>query len=135
MVTITVFGLALFLLILLVLIKSFELKKGGENSILKQVGRLDQSTSRIFERVSYLYKQVTQSIRYIVLVRLLNILKDNARRGLEYSKKEYEARRGAIMGKRYLSHRGSASFYLKKIAEERENTGKGKIQDDSLPID
>jgi hypothetical protein len=45
---------------------------------------------------------------------------------------EYRKRQEVIMGRKNIANKGSVSFYLKKITEDKKEGEKGKIED-SLP--
>ena len=135
MATIIIFASSLILLVLLIVLKALELRFGTKNSILGYIGRFDEKTEQALLKAKFFTLQLIQSIRYILLVHIRELIVlwfDTLHKKLIDS---YSARRDTIMGKRDLSHSGSASFYLKKITEDKNDTEKGMILDESLPKD
>jgi hypothetical protein len=68
-------------------------------------------------------------VRYIIFVHLKEVSKDYLKKLEERAINEFKKRQDVIMGKKEIIGKGSASFYLKKITEIRQNGEKGKIED------
>lgn len=102
--------------------------------MLSFLGRLDALSDRIVSAAKFKCLQAVQSIRYVFLVKIKEILHDLLQRTKEKILNEYTARQNVIMmGHKEFTNKGSASFYLKKIIEQKTNGEKGKIDDDDLP--
>lgn len=130
MTTIIVFGSSLFLASGFVLIKAVELKYGRRNFILEIMAKLNSKSENFVSTLKFKVLQLVQSVRYIVLVKSKIVFKDLLDRAVEKILKEYKARQGTIiMGHKNISNNGAASFFLRKITEEKSNGTKGKIEE------
>ena len=133
MATVVIFASSLFMASGLVLIKAIELRNEKKNFLLKLVNLLDSRFNKIISTLKFKSLQLIQSIRYIVLVEINRIAKDLFYQVQEKIISEYKKRQEIIIvGKKNIVNKGSVSFYLKKIAEDKGNGEKGKIEDDLL---
>jgi len=133
MATVVIFASSLFMASGLVLIKAIELRNEKKNFLLKLVNLLDSRFNKIISTLKFKSLQLIQSIRYIVLVEIKRIAKDLFYQVQEKIISEYKKRQEIIIvGKKNIVNKGSVSFYLKKIAEDKGNGEKGKIEDDLL---
>jgi hypothetical protein len=129
MATITVFASSLFMASALVLIKYIELKNNNKNILLKFINRFDSTFNKIILVLKFKILQLIQSIRYIILVEIKRIGEDLLKKAQEKVINEYKKRQEAIIvGKKEIVNKGSVSFYLKKITEDKCNGEKGKIE-------
>ena len=126
--TIIIFAISLFIASTLITIKAFELKFQKKNIILRLASKFDEKSSGVISKIKFRSFQIVQSIRYIALVQIKELSKKIFEGTKEVLAKEYRARQDVIMGKIEIGNKGSASFYLKKIAENKENSEKGKIE-------
>jgi len=132
MATIIIFASSLFMASVLVLIKTIELKKENKNILLKLINRLDSTFEKIILILKFKTLQLIQSVHYIIVVEAKIIVKDLFYKAKYKVISEYKKRQEAIIiGKKEIVNKGSVSFYLKKITEDKGNGEKGKI-DDSL---
>ena len=129
MTTIVVFASSLFITSAFVSIKAVELKYGKKNIILRIVGKFDSKCDHCVSSLKFKGLQLIQSIRYIFLVKIKEVCKDLFRRAEEKVMNEYKKRQDVVMGKKDITSKGSVSFYLKKITENKGNGEKGKIED------
>lgn len=129
MTTIVVFASSLFVALAFVSIKAIELKYGRKNIILELVGKFDQQCDYCVSSLKFRCLQFVQTIRYILFVQLKEIIKHFWNKIHEKIMHEYKIRQEIIMGRKEIVSNGSASFYLKKISEDKCNGGKGKIED------
>ncbi|MEK7669087.1 MAG: hypothetical protein AAB350_00650 [Patescibacteria group bacterium] len=129
MTTIVIFGSSLFMALILLLTKAMELKYGNKNIILRFIGKLDSKFETVVSNLKFRGLQLTQSIRYIFLVQAKEICKDCFKKIEEKAVNEFKKRQDVIMGKKEIASKGSVSFYLKKITEDKGNGEKGKIED------
>lgn len=128
MATIVVFASSLSLTSLLVLVKAVELKYGKKNAVLGFICRFDTKAVSLIAALKFKSLQLIQSIRYLVLVQSRAVLKDWFLKARESVMNEYNARQSMIMGRKNILNKGSVSFYLKKITENKGNGEKGKIE-------
>lgn len=102
--------------------------------MLSFLGRLDTLSNRIVSATKFKCLQAVQSIRYIFLVKIRGGLHNLFQGVKEKILNEYTVKQNVIMmGHKEFTNKGSASFYLKKIIEQKTNGEKGKIDDDDLP--
>ncbi len=127
MATIVVFASSLSIASILVLVKAIELKFGKKNTFLELIRKLDNRAIAIISEVKFRNLQLIQTIRYIVLVQSKEVFRSFLDKMQEKIALEYRLRQEVVMGKRNITNRGSVSFYLKKITEEK-GIEKGKIE-------
>lgn len=128
MTTIVVFASSLFITLAFVFIKAVELKYGKKNIILRLIGKFDTKCDQCVSGFKFKGLQLIQSIRYIFLVKIKEVYKDLFRKAEEKVMSEYKRRQDVVMGKKDITNKGSVSFYLKKITENKGNGEKGKIE-------
>ena len=116
-------------MVLLVLFKAIELKCGKKNIILGCIVKLDGKSEKIVSDLKFKALQLIQSIRYIVLVQTKAVCKNLLEKVERKIMDEYRMKHTMIMGQREIVGNGSASFYLRKITEEKSNSQKGKIEE------
>ncbi len=130
MATIVVFALSLLVASALLVLKAVELRRGRKNMVLEFMGRLDAKSEILVSSLKFRGLQLIQSLRYIALVQTKTICKNLLDKVEEKIMNEYRARQSAIMmGRKNISGNGSASFYLKKITENKDSGEKGKIEE------
>ncbi len=127
MTTIIIFVSSLLVSTVLVLVKAIELKFGKKNFLLELVCKLDHKAVNLINTVKFRNLQLIQTIRYIILIQSKEWFRAIWHRLQERMALEYQLRQEIMMGKRNISSRGSVSFYLKKIGEEKGT--KGVIED------
>lgn len=127
MTTIVVFTSSLSIVSILVLVKALELKFGRKNTFLELIRKLDNRAIAIISEVKFRNLQLIQTVRYIVLVQSKEVFRSFLDKIQEKIALEYRLRQEVVMGKRNITNRGSVSFYLKKITEEK-GIEKGKIE-------
>ena len=124
-----VFGSSLFVTIAIITIKAIELKREKENILLRLVRKFDSQADKLISFLKFKTLQIIQSIRYIILVQIKAICKNLLERVEKRIIDEYKTKQNTLMGHKNITNKGSVSFYLKKITEERSNGKKGKIED------
>lgn len=130
MATIVVFASSLFLSSVLVLAKAIEIKREKKNFFLKIVGKLDGGLDKTLSTLKFKALQVVQTVRYILLVKSKEFFNDLFNEAKEKFLEELKNRHNIIiMGRKEIAHKGSVSFYLKKITENKGHGLKGKIED------
>lgn len=132
MTTIITFGSSLLVVITLVSLKAFEISREKRNFFLSIVGKLDEPALRLTNSIRFRIFQIVQSVRYIILVKMRDMLHDMFVRVSDKIASEYRERQDMLMGRREIANKGAVSFYLKKITEDKSNGEKGKIEE-SLP--
>lgn len=128
MATIVIFASSLFTASALITVKAVEIKYGKRNFILELLSKLDAKSDKLISDVKFKALQIIQSVRYIVLVQIKAVCKNLLDKVEEKIMNEYKARHTMIMGQKNITNRGSVSFYLKKITEDKSNGQKGKIE-------
>ena len=128
MTTIVVFASSLFVTSAFVFIKAMELKYGKKNIVLRLIGKFDSKCDHCVSSLKFRGLQLVQSVRYIVLVQTKDVCKDLFYKAKEKIKEEYRIRQNTMMGQKDITNKGSVSFYLKKITENKGNGEKGKIE-------
>jgi hypothetical protein len=129
MATVVVFASSLSVASILVTVKALELKFGKRNFFLQLVSKLDSAVVSFLASIKFRSFQLIQSIRYIFLVQIRMLSKEIFLRVQAKIADEYKMSQSAIMGRKDITNRGSVSFYLKKISENRGNGEKGKIEE------
>jgi hypothetical protein len=130
MATIIVFASSLSVASVLVGVKAFELRRGRKNAALGLLCRLDSKFDRLMADIKFRMLQLVQSVRYILFVQSKIFFKNLLHQVMEKIIQEFRAKQNTIMmGHKEISSNGSASFYLKKITEDKSNGEKGKIED------
>lgn len=130
MTTIVVFFSSLFMTSALVLLKAIELKREKKNFFLKIINRFDSGSNKLVNSLKFKSLQLIQIIRYIILVESKRIIEGLLSRAQEKILSEYKKRQDLIIaGKKEIMNKGSVSFYLKKIKEDKGNGQRGKIEE------
>ena len=129
MTTIVIFSSSLFIATAMVSVKAFELKRGQRNILLKTISKFDSELEKLVFNLKFKALQLIQSVRYIILVQIKMICKNLLIKVEKRIVEEYKIRQNALMGHKNISNKGSVSFYLKKITEQKSYAGKGKIED------
>ncbi|OHA87198.1 MAG: hypothetical protein A3A96_02585 [Candidatus Zambryskibacteria bacterium RIFCSPLOWO2_01_FULL_39_39] len=128
MATVVVFASSLFVTLSLVSLKALELNSGKKNFVLKLISKLDNGTEKLVSILKFKILQLIQSVRYIVLVEAKKVISDLFYDTQERILNEYRIKQDIMMGRKEVLNKGSVSFYLKKIAENKGNGEKGKIE-------
>jgi len=129
MATIIVFGSSLFLASVMVSIKALELKRGRKNILLKLINQFDSNIIKLVASFKFKSLQLIQSVRYIVLVKTKEFAENLFVKTQTKVMDEYRKKQKAILvGEKNIVSKGSVSFYLKKITEDKSNGEKGKIE-------
>jgi hypothetical protein len=134
MATIVIFASSLALALILVLFRTFEIKYGKNNFVLGGLRRIDTKSEKLISILKFKWLQISQSLRYIVSVQMKEYFKNLFKKLEEKVIEQYKIKQSTIMGQKQIPSNGSASFYLKKISEDKENTKKGKINDETIDL-
>ncbi len=129
MATIVVFGSSFVLAIFLFLAKAIELRRDSASFVLRPLNSLNDRAERLALNMKFRLLQIIQTVRYICLVHLPALADRTVEGAKEKVLREVEARRKVIMGHKDIVSKGSASFFLKKIDENKKNGEKGEIND------
>jgi hypothetical protein len=129
MATIIVFASSLIVLSVFVVIKAIEIKYEKRNIFCELLGKFDDASHKLVADLKFKILQFVQSARYIVLVKAKEAIKKILEKLEEKIVREYRAGHTMIMGQREIAVSGSASFYLRKISENKDNGAKGKIEE------
>ena len=128
MATIAIFASSLFLASILVLTKAIEIRLNKKSFVLRLLAKLDERATSTALRIKFLSLLLIQSARYMVLVKTPELFKEWVGETKNKVLVAYRERESVIMGKRNITNKGSVSFFLKKIDENRES-GRGKIEE------
>lgn len=129
MTIITIFVSSLCLTTILVTLKAVEIKYKKRNFIFNLLEHTDDWAEKVISGLKFKLLQLVQIVRYIVLVETKEICKNLLEKIEEKIANEYRAKQLIIMGRKNIPINNSASFYLKKIHEEKQNMEKGKIEE------
>jgi hypothetical protein len=105
--------------------KALELKDGKKNITLKCVGLFDRKAEKLISNIKFRFVQIIQTARFLVLVQVKVIFK----KLLKKIEADIKSKQTVLMGQKNIINKGSVSFYLKKIAEDKINNGGGKIEE------
>lgn len=129
MATIVIFWFFLLLVLLLLLLKYFEIKKGKNIKLLQFLSHFDFFFEKCKVFVDYKLLQVKQTIKYIFVVYIPDIIGRKTQKYKENINIKINNNKEMLMGKRELENKGSSSFFLRKIDENKKNAKKGEIND------
>jgi len=96
---------------------------------LRLFRKFDSKADEVIAVLKFKGLQLVQSIRYIALVQTKIVCKNLLNKVEQKIADEYKVRQSTLMGHKDITSKGSVSFYLKKITEEKSNGKKGKIED------
>lgn len=129
MATIIVFASSLVASLTLISFKAFEIKKGNKHFILEFINRLDSRLDKLVVFLKFKGLQFIQTVRYIVLIKMRDLAQNFFHKAQERLASEIKLRQEIMMGKKDIMSKGSVSFYLKKITEDKGHTRRGKIEE------
>lgn len=129
MTLVIIFASSLLLGIILFVLKAIEIKYNKYNIIFKNLSRLDPKSEKLLSVTKNFIFSLIQTARYLFGVKLRQEYTNLIAKVKEKIIFEYQKRHDMMMGKRDISVNGSASFYLRKIAENKNVEGGGKIED------
>jgi hypothetical protein len=127
MATIIVFASSLSIASILLILKAIELRFSRKNILLRFISRFDAKVLSILEVLRFRFFQLIQTVRYVLMVKSLEVFRDLFFRVEHRVMNEYRLRQENMMGRRDIINKGSVSFYLKKIAEDKGVGEKGQI--------
>lgn len=127
MATIIVFASSLSIASILLILKAIELRFSRRNILLRFVSRFDAKVLSILEILRFRFFQLIQTVRYVLMVKSVEMFKDLFFKVEHRLMNEYRVRQENMMGRRNIINKGSVSFYLKKIAEDKVIGEKGQI--------
>lgn len=129
MTTIAVFGSSSILALFIVALKWLSVRRNKEGFLLTLLGRFNPFTERLIVDIKFRLLQIIQTIRYIFTIHIPVFIDKIVEKARQSAIKELEARRGMLLGRKDIANKGSVSFFLKKIDENKQNTEKGEIND------
>lgn len=123
-----IFASSLLFVMSIVLFKAVESRFGKRNLILELIRKLDTKSEKFIATLKFRAWQAIQSVRYLFVVKIKASFFDWLQ-AMQYKiAREYDLQQNTLMGRRQIVGNGSASFYLKKISEEKSFGSKGKIE-------
>ncbi len=125
MTTIVVFASSFVAMSALVGFKALELRCGKKNIALRCVGLFDNKAEKLISNIKFRFVQIMQTVRFLVLIKAKVIFKNL----LEKIEDDIKSKHTVLMGQKNIINKGSVSFYLKKITEDKVNGGRGKIEE------
>jgi|SRR3989344_3550159 len=132
MTLIVIFAASFILASFVLVLKAIELRSGKSSIFLSPIRRFDPLAISIFDKAKFRLLQTIQTVRYLLLVKL----KETSLQLFESKKNDilrnYKARQDSFMGKKDIKNKGASSFYLKKIEEDKESGGKGRIEEELI---
>jgi hypothetical protein len=127
--TIVVFISSFFIALVFLTLKTIEIKYEKRNIFCELLGKFDATAHKLIVDLKFKSLQLIQSARYIVLIEAKEFAKKLFEKLEQKIINEYHAHHIMIMGQKEIATTGSASFYLRKITEDKNNGTKGKIED------
>jgi hypothetical protein len=127
--TIVVFISSLAIVLAFLAIKAVEIKYEKRNIFCELLGKFEEGSHKLVAAFKFKSLQLIQSARYIILVEVKEFAKKLFEKLEQKIINEYHARHTMIMGQKEIAANGSASFYLRKITEDKNNGVKGKIEE------
>lgn len=132
MAIIIIFAISLIGLVLLFSSKLVVEKSGNMNLFSTAISKLDPSAARMNAAVSFKWKQIIQTVKYVLFILIPHRTEESWKEAKKAAVGHYKKQKDILMGKKNFSNSVSASFYLKKIKEDRLNGKDGMIDDQSL---
>ena len=129
MTTVVVFSSSLFIATAMVIIKAIELRRGKINFLLALFRKFDSHSDKFVAKMKFIALQLVQSARYIILIQIKETCKSLLEKVEKKIAEEYKIKQSTLLGQKKITNKGSVSFYLKKITEQKSSSGKGKIED------
>jgi len=129
MTTVVLFGSSSILAGLILILKWFELRSGKNGFLLLLLNKLNPHAESLIQKLRLGALQIVQTIRYIVLVRIPGALDNAVEKARMSAVRELESRKGMLLGRRDITSRGSVSFFLRKMNENKQNGERGEIND------
>lgn len=129
MVTIVIFGVSIFFAFTILLLKMLYLHRGRDGFVLRFLGRCDPWTERLTSATKFRTLQIIQSVRYLFLLRLPEIVSQTAKKYKGRLVLKLENKRNLLMGRKEITNKGAVSFFLKKMDEAKKNGHKGEINE------
>lgn len=129
MTLIIIFSLSLLISIIFFALKFFDIKYNKENILFKFLSKLDPKSEKLLESTKIFIVGIIQTIKYIFTVKIKDGYNSLIYKFKEKLIFEYQKRHDIIMGKRSISINRPTSFYLRKITENKNTSGTGKIED------
>jgi hypothetical protein len=127
--TIVVFISSLAIVLAFLVVKAIEIKYEKRNIFCELLGKFEEGSHKLVTDLKFKSLQLIQSARYVVLVEAKEFAKKLFEKLEQKIINEYHARHTMIMGQKEIAVSGSASFYLRKITENKDNGAKGKIEE------
>jgi len=124
-----IFAFSALLLIILFFAKSRSILSGNQNFILRAISILDIPASNFFEFLGFRWKQIYQTVRYIFVILIPQRSEEAFKQMKGKAVENYKKQKDTLMGKKELINSSSASFFLKKMKEEKKNSKNGKIEE------
>lgn len=123
-----IFASSVLFVMSLIVFKAIESRFGKRNFILELVRKLDAKSEKFIATLKFRTWQAIQSVRYLFVVKIKATFFDYLQ-AMQYKiAREYDLQQNTLMGRKQIVGSGSASFYLKKISEEKSFGSKGKIE-------
>ena len=138
MISIYFFVPSFLVLSALFLSKHRELRTHNQTLLGRLLSRFDVKSEAVLSAVHYRLYQIVQTIRYVLVVHLPEKGRVKIIQTKDAVEQSYRKQKDAVMGKKELKQNGSSSFFLRKMSEHkdvgsnRENTERGRIEDDGI---
>jgi hypothetical protein len=120
MATIIVFASSLLILSIFLILKALELKSGNKNLLLGLISKFETEANLLVKTLKFRSLQLNQTVRYLVFVKSKLLWNEIFNKIHLAILAEYRKRQEVIMGRKNIANKGSVSFYLKKITEDKK---------------
>lgn len=126
MTTTVVFGVSLFIAVLIVMLKHLELRSSKRHFLLSPLSKFDNQVQKLMRAAENLMLTLLKSLQHLIMISLKNAINKSWLHTKNRILHEYRIREEIILGRKHIPNRGSVSFYLRKI-DEAKNGNKGEI--------
>lgn len=130
MISLVTFTSSAFLLFLLFSGKALERGNGKKNFIVRAISSLDGVALKISAYLGFKWKQITQTIRYIIFIVIPRRSEEAFKNMKGSAVRNYNKQKDSLMGKKSFLNSSSASFFIKKIKEEQAKAKEGRIEEE-----
>ena len=126
---IIIFAVSFLGLAVLFLFKYREIKTGEKPALNRLLSRFDEKSERFAKLLRVYFYRFLEAVKFFFLVHLPAKGRVKIENAKESVINKYNKQKDAIMGKKELSQNTSSSFFLRKMSENKNDNGSGKIEE------
>jgi len=124
-----VFGLSILILLFQLLFTMASRNSGRQLLPLSLLARFDNTALRATDTLRALLLLTIQTLRYIVLVYVPQLLDDALKSAHRVIEVHLELRQSVLRGRKDIRNKGAISFYFKKIDDQLKDRTHGEINE------